>query len=611
MLIKEIHLTSFKGFNNFTLKCSPFTVLVGLNNSGKTSILQAIQLVCDLFIFAFGGYRNRDIEQPDFNNPQWSANPSSSINRLSFDTPEVLWLNKNTSVPCEISVKLSGNVEIRLKVVGLDNYRLDLFVDETSIRNSIGEPQYQKIIEDIFALRATYTPSVAGLSPVEDKLNYPQLMQKLDRGLIAECWRSYLYWLWNDGDKTVFDQVVEVVQRYLPDIVVREPKLTHDSSAKVLIEFEQDGLTYDISTSGGGFRTVLGLAVILYFSKSKCLLLDEPDAHLHSSLQRQVARMLLDHTFENQVQVFVTSHAPDFISEVPIEYLTWIDRTKNEADFCNGVGNFLVDLGAMTKADAVRASGADKILFVEAGLDRNVIKQFVDSYSTALPERRNFFEDSTVIVAELPSGKGDSQHLQTFQKLIREAFNLDVNVACIVDNDYDFSNNAEETSNGSTPLLLTLKCKEIENYLLDPDLISRAAQNEAERRESHTGQTINYPSPEEVQNKLSDILNSTEIRDTVHDQIVPKYRATLNNELDDATKEEQGRQWFDKIWSDFNSQIRYCPGKMVLSQIRKWCQEQYSLTLTSHKLISVLEPPEDMQDIMKKLEEYFYGSASA
>jgi energy-coupling factor transporter ATP-binding protein EcfA2 len=514
-------------------------------------------------------------------------------------------------MPCEISLKLSGKVEVRLKVMGLSKYKLDLFVDETSIRDSISEPQYQKIIEDIFALRATYTPPVAGLSPVEDKLNHPQLMQKLDRGLISECWRSYLWWLWNDGSKEGFDQVIEVVERYLPNTVVREPKLTHDSPERVLIEFEQDGLTFDMSTSGGGFRTVLGLAVILCFSRSKCLLLDEPDAHLHSSLQRQVARMLLDHTLENQVQVFVASHAPDFIAEVPVEYLSWIDRTKNEAGVCNSVGSFLVDLGAMTKADAVRASGADKILFVEAGLDQKVINQFVDKYYKESPERRNLFDDSTVIVAKLPSGKGDREHLQAFQRLIREVFDLDVKIACIVDNDYDFPENSlEEHSGGSAPLLLALKRKEIENYLLDPDVISRAAKDVAKNRELRTQRTVDYPTLQEIQGRISQLLNSPEIHDIVYDRIVPKYRATLNSELDDVTKEERGRQWFADNWSDLDWQIRHCPGKMVLAQMRKWCQEQYSLTLTSQKLISALQQyPEDVLDIMEKLQEYFYDSA--
>jgi predicted ATP-dependent endonuclease of OLD family len=71
MMIEEIHLVSFKGFRDFTLKCAPVTVLVGLNSSGKTSILQSIQLVDDIVRYAFGGWNGVAVERPNFSNVQW------------------------------------------------------------------------------------------------------------------------------------------------------------------------------------------------------------------------------------------------------------------------------------------------------------------------------------------------------------------------------------------------------------------------------------------------------------------------------------------------------------------------------------------------------------
>jgi len=104
--------------------------------------------------------------------------------------------------------------------------------------------------------------------------------------------------------------------------------------------------------------------------------------------------------------------------------------------------------------------------------------------------------------------------------------------------------------------------------------------------------------------------NAPEIHDLVYDRIVPKYRKTLDNQFDDVTKETRGRQWFDGNWSDQDWQIRYCPGKMVLTRMKTWCQGHYSLTLTPQKLIKALQQyPEDVLGIIEKLHEYFYGSA--
>lgn len=137
MLIEEIHLSSFKGFKDFKLKCSQFTTLVGMNSSGKTSILQAIKLVHDFFQYSFGGYSNPDIQRPNFTDIRWSYNnsyqsPSKIINRLNSGDPDALWLNKKNVIPCQIALKLSQEIEVRLEVPSRDSYNLDLLVDKKS-----------------------------------------------------------------------------------------------------------------------------------------------------------------------------------------------------------------------------------------------------------------------------------------------------------------------------------------------------------------------------------------------------------------------------------------------------------------------------------------------
>jgi len=70
--------------------------------------------------------------------------------------------------------------------------------------------------------------------------------------------------------------------------------------------------------------------------------------------------MLADFSQEQGVQLVVATHAPDLISELPLESLVWIDRTRSEAGKTNSLAAFLSDLGALSKADAIRAHGATK-----------------------------------------------------------------------------------------------------------------------------------------------------------------------------------------------------------------------------------------------------------
>src|ERR1044072_1992259 len=48
-MIKEIRLKKFKKFKDTTVKIAPFSILMGENSSGKTTVIQAINLALNIF----------------------------------------------------------------------------------------------------------------------------------------------------------------------------------------------------------------------------------------------------------------------------------------------------------------------------------------------------------------------------------------------------------------------------------------------------------------------------------------------------------------------------------------------------------------------------------
>src|SRR5690606_5334422 len=131
-------------------------------------------------------------------------------------------------------------------------------------------------------------------SGTEQWLPHVNFAQQLQQGRYVETWRNSLYWLYNDGDKGRYKDVVDLVRRYIPESAILPPRLSHDNPPSVIIEFLEEAQKYDIGLSGAGLRSLLNLASVLLLSGSRLLLLDEPDSHLHSSLQRVIARMLYD-----------------------------------------------------------------------------------------------------------------------------------------------------------------------------------------------------------------------------------------------------------------------------------------------------------------------------
>ena len=52
MLIKTIHLENFKKFSHLIINCEKQNILIGLNNAGKSTTLDALRIVHDVLRFA-------------------------------------------------------------------------------------------------------------------------------------------------------------------------------------------------------------------------------------------------------------------------------------------------------------------------------------------------------------------------------------------------------------------------------------------------------------------------------------------------------------------------------------------------------------------------------
>lgn len=44
-MLTKIHLSNFKSFTDITIPLSPMTLLAGLNNSGKSSVIQSLRML--------------------------------------------------------------------------------------------------------------------------------------------------------------------------------------------------------------------------------------------------------------------------------------------------------------------------------------------------------------------------------------------------------------------------------------------------------------------------------------------------------------------------------------------------------------------------------------
>ena len=125
MHLEELDIHNFRGFKDYTLKLNPFNVLIGENNSGKTSVLQAIQLVYESIQVLFEGG-----EHPRFTGISWQVNLEQPISRLGLSATELIFFKK---VPAglRISAKWSNGLQLNFSTVHKTAFNFELFENGT------------------------------------------------------------------------------------------------------------------------------------------------------------------------------------------------------------------------------------------------------------------------------------------------------------------------------------------------------------------------------------------------------------------------------------------------------------------------------------------------
>ena len=163
---------------------------------------------------------------------------------------------------------------------------------------------------------------------------------------------------------------------------------------------------------------------------NKLLLIEEPEAHLHSQRQLQVMKYLQKQAEENQVQIIVTTHSPNLASAISLENIVMVQGghafslAKGETKLRPSDYRFLERFLDVTKANLFFARG---VMVVEG-----------DAESILLPTLarvmgRDFTEYGVSIVNV--GGVGLRRYARIFQRGDVSVGELGVPVACVTDMD--------------------------------------------------------------------------------------------------------------------------------------------------------------------------------
>ncbi len=537
--LQSIHLTNFKGIEELHCDFDDLTVLAGLNNSGKTTLLQGVYLIC-ASLGPIAQHRHIGHDNPEVR----SISLQVALSPLGLRDTTWLYSQYRPEVTGTIAGKFSNELSVELGVIRNSN---------TNFLFTLSHPEdAASAAKELAGLAAAFLTPPGDVPTREQMVNGDQFESQLREGKGGQLWRNGLWWgIQSDGFEH-FEPVQKQIHKYFPDVELLLPTLSTSGQPEILIKYKERGKgPLDIAQSGAGLRTFISLARILEQSSSRVVLLDEPDAHLHASQQAVILDLMLDVAASTDRQVIIASHSPEIITRVPSECIRWVDRQNAEAQGGFDVGQMLEQMGVSADIYLPRMQLPDVLVYVEGVDDRPVIEAVINWC-------RNHSEQplpSTLVIPHR-DGRFEGSTLKGIVRLARE-IRGGVRVVGIRDRDwyYDQLPSSEaEIDTGEGWSLLTLPCKELENLFCDPAILFQAYEGAI--------------SVDELQAMIDEESNTAELLKQWCYAVRPRIRERLDKSLDASTREKRADEMFEEWKADNSIRARLVSGKGLLRRIR-------------------------------------------
>ena len=270
-------------------------VLAGPNNTGKTTMLQAVA--------AWSLALNRWKQLKDYQRHGRGYRKAPIARQAFFAVPlrtfDLLWNER----------QYAGSIEIEIQSVEGWTVPVEFIADSTEQVYVRPKSSVDPATIDRAELRAVYVPSMTGLSTDEPVYQRPKQDQLLGQGKSGDIIRNLLVEAHQSG---AWEAIQDAIRR-LFGYELLPPDAT---GADIIAEYREHMLAprLDIASAGSGFQQVLMLLTFLHTRPASVLLLDEPDAHLHVMLQGAIYGELRSVAAKQRSQLIIATHSEVIIN---------------------------------------------------------------------------------------------------------------------------------------------------------------------------------------------------------------------------------------------------------------------------------------------------------
>ncbi|MDR7224366.1 AAA family ATPase [Aminobacter aminovorans] len=577
--IRRIEFANFKALSRYSLNLSEINILVGPNNSGKSTAIGALRTLDAAIRFA----RSR---------------PPTRV--YIGETAHIGYRIPNESVPISLENVHSeyDNVESRVTFVLSNNNSLHLVFPEDGgcvlLPDADGKLiNSAALFKREFPISLVIVPVLGPVEHREKRRERETIVSGLATHRASRHFRNYWYYF-PDG----FSDFSELVAKTWPGMEISAPE--YDATSGELSMFcLEDRMTREMYWVGFGFQ--IWCQLITHLSRAtenSLVVVDEPEVYLHPDVQRQMLSIIRD----AGADVLLATHSSEIIAEADPSEIVIIDKRRKSGERLkniDGVQRALEAIGSSQNITLTALAKSRRILFVEGLDDFRLLRRIA---------RRNGMHELSSGVGITPLASGGFRSWQRITILaagIEEALGSPLMIGAIYDRDYfcdEEIQNILSTLGSSLHVAKILERKEIENYLLVPATLDRAIIR---------GIGKNRDTPPTTAGNISESL-LREITDPMKSDVLSQLMARRNEFLrkkgeDESTIYKVMLGSFETRWANIDTRMAMVPGKEVLRQFRQRIQDTHGVTLTDARIVDAMnrdEIPSEMATLLRDLDQF-------
>ena len=583
MTISTIKFFNYKAFKNYSVTLATINILVGPNNSGKSTIISAFRILDYALRIANARNASRVNTYEDL---------TAYGHKLSADLIPTSIENVHTDYSVENS-KIEFHLTNKNILTLFFSFEGACSVYWTTQGKSVSTPSS---FAKEFPLNIQVVPVLGPIEQIEEIVTDETVKKSAGTPRAARHFRNYWY-----KNPEGFDDFKELVEKTWPGMSIKFPELTNVMDKRLVMFCSENRVDRELFWAGFGFQIWCQLLThISRVKKASLIVIDEPEVYLHPDVQRQLLNILR----EISPDIILATHSTEILGEADPYEILLVDKSKNSAKRLRdieGIQEALSSIGSVQNITLTQLARTKKIVFFEGLYDFKILRRF------AKIAGHNDLAAGSGITPFESGGFTSRDRVKALAWGIKNTLGADIRISAVYDRDYWCDAQIAEMLTSLEKDLSFCHVhafKEIENYLLHPGVLSRSVEKAIKEKEKRDNNQLQR---NETVDTIIDKLSAPR-KYSLQGQYIGKFiEYHKSSGKDAATLSSESIKIFEDKWSNLYTRMTIIDGKEFLGELRTYFSSKWGITLTDARItdeFKIEDISTDLMALLNKIEAY-------